>query len=558
MVNKIFGLINKEIHGLHQAAFLLGSFALLSQILALVRDKLLAHTFGAGISLDIYYASFRIPDFLFVTIGSLVSMSVIIPFLIDAEGKGRVETQKFLNSVFTFFVLFISTVSLVVFFLLPYLLPRFFPGFTGAETKLLIITTRILLLSPILLGISNLFGSLTQSHNRFFVYAMSPLLYNVGIISGILFLYPYFGIVGLVWGVIIGAILHLLIQLPSVQSVSLLPKLTLSPDWKSIKKLATLSFPRTLTLSVSHIAVFFLLSFASLMAIGSISVFNLAFNLQSVPLSIIGVSYSLAAFPTLSRYYTGGEKENFIKQFITSAQHIVFWSVPCAVLFIVLRAHIVRVILGSGHFDWTDTRLTAAVLALFCVSLVFQALVLLFVRGLYAMGSTGKPLYVNLISGVVIVASSFFFYRAFELFPTFRYFFESLFKVPEIAGASVLMLALGFTVGSVLDGVLMWILFVRQVKGITAPIIRTFFETFSGAVIMGFTIYLTLRVFDNLFTLETFSGVFFQGFLSAICGIFAWITVLRLLKSKELEQIQKTVHARFWKAKVVSPDSQVV
>ncbi len=558
MVNKILLFINREIHGLHQAAFLLGSFALLSQLLALVRDKLLAHTFGASSSLDLYYASFRIPDFLFVTVGSLVSMSVIIPFLVDAEGKGKETTQKFLNSVFTFFLLLIGVVSLGAFFLLPYVLPYLFPGIVGTESTLLILTTRILLISPILLGISNLFGSLTQSHNRFFVYAMSPLLYNVGIITGIVFLYPYFGIVGLALGVILGALLHLLIQIPSVKSISLVPKITIRPDWSSIKKLTLLSFPRTLTLSINHIAVFFLLSFASLMAVGSISVFNLAFNLQSVPLSIIGVSYSLAAFPTLSRYFSSGEKDNFAKQFISSAQHIVFWSVPCAVLFIVLRAHIVRIILGSGAFDWGDTRLTAAVLALFCLSLVFQSLVLLFVRGLYAMGYTGKPLYINLISGVVIVASSFLFFRAFEIYPGFRYFFESLFKVPDVAGTSVLMLALGFTLGSILDGVLMWILFTRQIKGITVPIFRTFFDAFAAAIIMGFTVYLSLRVFDNIFTLETFSGIFFQAAFSALCGLFMWLIVLRLLKSRELEQIQRTLHQRFWKAKVVSPDSQVV
>jgi putative peptidoglycan lipid II flippase len=294
------------------------------------------------------------------------------------------------------------------------------------------------------------------------------------------------------------------------------------------------------------------------MAVGSISVFNLAFNLQSVPLSIIGVSYSLATFPTLSRLYSSGKKDIFLKQFISAARHIIFWSVPCAILFIVLRAHIVRVVLGAGNFDWNDTRLTAAALALFALSLVFQCLVLLFVRGLYAMGTTGKPFYVNIFSGAVIVSFSYYFYHAFLTYPTFRFFFEALFKVPDISGASVLMLPLGFTVGSIVDGILMWYLFSRYVTGFSKPIFRTLFETFSASTIMGFVTYLALRFFDNFFTLDTFTGVFFQGFLSGICGILVALIILKLLKSQELNEIWGAFHQRFWKADIISPDSQIV
>jgi putative peptidoglycan lipid II flippase len=558
MVNKILTFLNKEVPGLHQAAFLLGFFALLSQILALFRDKLLAFTFGASSSLDLYYASFRIPDFLFVTIGSLVSMSVLIPFFVDAEAGGKEKARRFLDSVFSFYLLFLGIISVIVFVALPYILPKIFPGIVGDNLGTLILTTRVLLLSPILLGVSNLLGSLTQTHNRFMVYALSPLLYNIGIIFGLLVLYPHYGIIGLMWGVILGALLHALIQVPSVRNIGLLPRITWRPDFQAIKKLALLSFPRTITLSISHIAVFFLISFASLMAVGSISVFNLAFNLQSVPLSIIGVSYSLAAFPSLSRFYSAGEMEKFLKHFVSSARHIIFWSIPCTVLFVVLRAHIVRVVLGSGQFDWNDTKLTAAALALFAISLVFQALVLLFVRGLYAMGATGKPFYINIVSGAVIVVFSFVFYHAFEIYPTFRFFFEALFRVVDIKGTNVLMLPLGFTLGSILDGILMWYLFSKYLKGFTKPAFRTLFETFSASIIMGFVVYLALRVLDNIFSLNTFVGVFMQGFLAGLCGIAVGILVLMLLKNQEIVEIRRTIHQKFWKAKIVSPDSQVV
>lgn len=558
MVHKIFTFLHKEIRGLHQAAFLLGTFSLLSQILALVRDKLLAYTFGASATLDVYYASFRIPDFLFVTIGSLVSMSVLIPFIVDANENGKENARKFLDNVFTFFLLLICVVSAVVFFLMPYLVPKLFPGFSGQSLSTIISTTRILLLSPIFLGISNLLGSITQSQHRFFVYAAAPLLYNLGIISGVLFFFPLFGTPGLVYGVVFGALLHFLIQIPSVIRLGLLPRIIWKPDFSLIKKVTMLSFPRTITLSISHIAIFFLLSFASLMAAGSISVFNLAFNLQSVPLSIIGVSYSLAAFPALAKLYSSGERDTFLSHFITSARHIVFWSVPCAVLFVVLRAQFVRIILGAGNFDWTDTRLTAAALALFSFSLVFQCLVLLFVRGLYATGATGKPFYVNIVSGGAIILFSYVSAHMFESIPTFRFFFEAIFKVPDVAGVKVLMLALGFTLGSILDGVLMWILFANRFPEFSRPVLRTLFEAVSASVIMGFVTFLSLRIFENFFSLEHFWGLFAQASLSGICGILVWVLILRLLKNKEGEEIWKTLHLKFWKVKAVSPDTQVV
>jgi len=558
MVNKIFTFLHTEIRGLHQAAFLLGAFSLLSQILALVRDKLLAFVFGASSTLDIYYASFRIPDFLFVTVGSLVSMSVLIPFIIEVKNKDKETLQKFLDNVFTFFLLLIICVSCVAYISMPYVVPKLFPGFTQIGLDQIILNTRILLLSPILLGISNLYGSITQSNNRFFVYALAPLLYNIGIILGVVLLYPMFGSMGLVYGVVCGAMLHALVQIPSVIKLNMLPRLTTQLDYSLIKKVTLVSFPRTMTLSISHITIFFLLSFASLMTVGSISIFNFAFNLQSVPLSIIGVSYSLAAFPALAKLYSNGEQETFIKQFLASARHIIFWSVPCAVAFVMLRAHIVRLVLGSGQFDWNDTRLTAAALALFAFSLVFQCLVLLFVRGLYATGATGKPFYVNAISGISVIMFTYIGIHLFDTMPTFRYFFEAMFKVPDMPGTKVLMLPLGFTLGSILDGILMWILFSRKFAGVSKHLARSIFDSVASSVIMGFAIFTSLRVFERFFSLEYTTGLFAQAFLSGLCGLGVWVLILKILHNKEIDEIWRTVHGRFWKVKAISPDSQVV
>lgn len=557
MVKKILRFLHKEIPGIHEAAYLLGFFAICSQLLALVRDKLLAFTFGASSSLDLYYAAFRIPDFLFVTIGSLVSLSVVIPFLVSEYQKGTDKAREFIDTIFTFFLLAIIIVSAVAYVIAPYCIGKMFPGFDAVAQDTVVSVMRILLLSPILLGISNLFGSLTQSKNRFFVYSISPLLYNFGIIIGIIFFFPRMGLPGLALGVVLGAFLHLIVQIPTVIHLNLLPRITFKPKFQHVKEVTLLSFPRTLTLSMSHIAIFFIVSLASYMVAGSISIFSLAFNLQSVPLSVFAVSYSMAVFPVLSKLFASQEKEKFRNQFILSAQHILFWVVPSSVLFIVLRAHIVRIVFGAGQFDWSATRLTAATLALFAVSIVLQSLTLLFVRGLYAMGSTGKPFYITMVSGGVMVFLSYILVQIFDTFPFFRYFIESLLKIPDIPGTSVVMLALGFTMGTFLEGVWIWWLFAKSWKGITTPILRSFFRMFSASVIMGFVTFLSLRFFDQLFSLETFLGVFLQAVLSALCGVIVGIGILKLLQSSELADITQVLHHKFWKTNVISPDSEL-
>lgn len=554
MVKKFLNLFGKEINGLHEAAYLLGFFALLSQVLALVRDRTLAATFGAGHSLDLYYSAFRIPDFIFVTVASIVSISVLVPFIIEKMNVSLDEGKKFVDNVFSFFFLLIVVVSAVTFFLVPYLIPKIFAGFDPKVFPELISLTRILLLSPIFLGLSNFFGSITQVYKRFLIYSLSPLVYNLGIIIGILFLYPKFGLNGLAFGVILGALMHFIIQIPFVWKQGMCPKLNFNFDWQGIKKVMFISIPRTFSLGISQIAIIALLGMASFMKEGSVAVFNLSFNLQSVPLTIIGVSYSIAAFPTLAKLFSGGDKAKFMDEIITSARHIIFWSIPISVLFIVLRAQVVRTVLGAGEFNWDSTRLTAAALALFAVSVVAQSLILLFIRGYYAMGNTKKPLIISSISGVLIIAFSFLFMKIFAKYPSFQYFIGSLFRVDDISGISILMMPLGYSTALLINVLLLWISFGREFVGFTKGLRDTLFQSFSASVVMGFAAYVGLNIFDDFLNLNKLHGIFLQGLFAGLFGIVVGIIILKLLKNKEIEEIWKTLHSKIWKAKPIPAD----
>jgi len=559
MVKRILGILHKEISDLHQAAYLLGFLALCSQILALVRDRILAAQFGATSTLDLYYAAFRIPDFIFITVGSMVSVSVLIPFILERAKKDGDGGREFISNIFSFFFLFIVVTCAVVFFFVPELSKYLFPGFSDGNLSQVISLTRVLLLSPIFLGLSNIFGTLTQAYKRFFLYALSPILYNLGIIVGIVFLYPMFGLLGLAYGVILGAFLHFVIQVPLIVERGMFPKFGLKYNFSEIKKVLLVSIPRTFTLGSDNISMIFLVSFASLMTGGSIAVFNFSFNLQSVPLAIIGVSYSLAAFPILIQNYLSGDLKKFTQQMVNSARHIIFWSVPIVVLFIVLRAQIVRTILGAGHFNWYDTRLTAAALAIFAASIVFQNLTLLFVRAYYAAGNTKKPLIAKGLNALLTVVLGYGFMVWYSASPVFRNLIETALRVKDIPGTIVLTLPLGWSIGEFFNMVVLWIVFQKDFRGFSKEVLKTFFQILISSLLMGFVAYNLLNVFDNIFNLTTTFGIFMQGFLAGLSGILAGVLVLCLFKNEELKEVWNTLHKKIWKPSVpvIGPDAEM-
>jgi putative peptidoglycan lipid II flippase len=557
MVKAVFRFLYKETSTLHNAAYLLGGFALLSQVLAFLRDRLLAHVFGASAALDSYYAAFRIPDFLFVTVASVVSISVLVPFIIERERRGKEEVRKFIDDISSFFSFLIIGVSLLAFFLIPILSPILFKGFSGTELARVILLSRVFLLSPIFLGFSNLLGSLTQAYNRFIVYAFAPLLYNAGIILGILFLAPHFGVLGVALGVVLGSLLHLLIQIPFVFKIGLFPRTKFFFDFQSVKKVALLSFPRTLSLSVNHIATLFLISLASLMPVGSISIYSFALNIQSVPLSVIGVSYSLAAFPTLSRHFADKNIKGFVEQMAKTARHIIFWSLPATVLFIMLRAQIVRVLLGTGRFSWDDTRLTAAALAIFSLSALSQSLLLLFTRAFYSAGHTKKPFFINFISAIVTILFAYSFVKLFDFSPSLRYFVTSILRVHDL-DATVLMLPLGYTVGTILNGIVHWIGFEKDFPGFTREVRRTFFDTLIASLLIGVGVYDGLNIFGSLFSNVTLVGIFLQGLTAGIFGIMVGILVLVLLDSQELSEAWHSLRGKIRGTPVIATDPETI
>lgn len=559
-MEKILKIFTKESGSINQAALLLGCLTLLSQILALFRDRSIAYFVGPSASLDVYYAAFRVPDLIFICIASLASITVLIPFVVaKMDGDKVTDTaQKYLSDVFTVFFFLMLFVALVAFFLMPYLIPFIAPGFTPAYQAKVVLLSRTMLLSPILMGLSNLFGTVTQLFHKFFIYSLSPVFYNLGIIIGVIFLYPVFGIYGLALGVALGAFMHFGIQALAAHSCGFTLKFSFFQkiNFKDIKNIALMSLPRTLGMAFNNIALIFIIAMASSLESGSISIFNFSFNLQSVPLNIIGISYAVAAFPTLAKSFSNGKKEEFKEHLKEASRAIVFWSLPVIFLFIVLRAQIVRVILGSGSFSWDNTRLVAACLAIFSVSILAQGMTTLLSRSYYATGNTRRPLIVNFSCSVLIIILSYVFIYLFQNVLVFRYFVESLLKVNDISGTEILMLPLAYSIGTILNFILHWVFVKKDFMQDESFITKTFFQSFAASFFLGLVAYLSLNILSPIFGTTTFWGVFLQGFISGILGIIVAVFVLYLLKSEELKDLSQTLATKFWRAKIIAPSQE--
>jgi putative peptidoglycan lipid II flippase len=558
MVNRIITFLNKEFRGVNEAALLLGGFAFLSQILGLIRDRTLAHIVGAGPMLDVYYAAFRIPDFLYISIASLASVTVLMPFLVDKINNNKDSADKaraFMNNIFSAYMIFMVAISILIAIFMPYIVSYLVPGFNDYQISLLITTSRIMLLSPIFIGLSNLIGTITQLFRNFIIFSLSPVFYNLGILFGVIFLYPKFGIYGLSIGVIVGAFMHFLIQVPVVMKHNFFPRFILKIKWQEILTVIKLSAPRTLALSCNSLAFIFLIAMASTLKEGSISLFTFAFNLQSVPVGIIGISYSVAAFPILVKSFSTKDMDNYISQIIFTARQIIFWSLPVISLLIVLRAQIVRVILGSNTFSWSDTRLTAASISLFVISLASQSLVLLFVRGYYAAGNTKKPLFINVFSSIMVVIFAQIFIYVFRNYPDVLSRLELILRVKNVPGTIMLALPLAYAAGSILNFTLIWIMFKKDfLNDKKINLARTFIQSLISAVTMGLIAYISLAFFVNIFDLDTGIGIFFQGFLSGILGIISGVFVLFIFKNDELFGIIDALKSKFWKKRVLVPE----
>lgn len=555
MVRKIFSLLGREVNGLHEAAYALAAFTFVSQLVALARDRLIAGVVGPSAELDTFYAAFRLPDLAFVLTTSLVSSAVLMPRVVERL-ENRPELRRFLNGAASFFALVSLAVAALAFAFAPQISSWLAPGLAEAgRGEQLVFLTRLLLLSPILLGFSQIWGSVAQAYRKVALYALSPVLYNLGFVLGVGFLYPSFGVAGIVYGVLVGAALHALVTLPAALGAGGGYAPTAAIPWKEAWALVRESLPRSAALAMGQLATLVLVAMASRMPAGSISVFQLASNLQSVPLALIGTSYSMAAFPILAALAAANRRAEFGRKLAEAARQIVFWSLPVIALFVVLRAQIVRVILGAGDFGWNETRLVAAVLAALVFASVAQGLTLLFARASYAAGDTWRPFWANLTGALVTAGLGLTLPGYLAAHPAVLADIAATFRVAGVAGAEVVSLGLASTVGALVAAAMLAVSVGRSHPLGGAGLGRASAQGFLASGWAALAAYIALGLSDRLFDDRFAVAVLAHGLLAGLAGLIAWVAALRAMQNPELAVAVQELRRRVWKTPSVAPDT---
>ncbi|HRY27813.1 MAG TPA: murein biosynthesis integral membrane protein MurJ [Candidatus Moranbacteria bacterium] len=526
-------LNEKPTQSIAAAAFIISLAGIASRVLGLLRDRILAGQFGAGDTLDAYYAAFRIPDLIYnlVIIGAL--SAAFIPVFTQLITEKREEDGWKLSSGILSLQICITGILLVILAIFtPQLMHLVTPGFSGEKMDLTITLTRIMFLSPFLLGISGIFGGILVSFKKFLIYSLAPIFYNIGIIIGAVYFVKFWGPIGLAWGVVLGAVMHMLVQYPSVKfsGFHFRPAFFDALKDATVRRVLKLMIPRTLTIAVTQINFMIITIFASTLAAGSLAVFNFANNIQSAPLGLFGISFAIAVFPSLSAYAAQKNKEEFISAFSRTFRQILFFIIPVSVFIFVLRAQTVRLALGSGKFDWNDTILTFQILGLLTMSLLAQALLPLLTRAFYALQNTKTPLYVALISEAV-----------------------NLLTVALMIGKyGIFGLAIAFSLSSFVNAILLFFFLRKKLSSIDGKtILDSTVRIIIASLIGGGVAQIAKYVVGSRGELDTFLAVLRQFMIAGISGAIAFAAASYFLRVKEFFQFKESITRKLFGAKKV-------
>ncbi|MBA2634949.1 MAG: murein biosynthesis integral membrane protein MurJ [Chloroflexi bacterium] len=390
-----------------EGAALLSALIFGSYLLGLVRDRAFARTFGAGAELDAYNAAFVLPELL---LDVLVEAGLAAPFIpiflqLRSEGDGR-EGDRFARTILTGAVTIMGVAAIAMFVFAEQTTALIAPGFDAGQRDLYVRLFRVMLVTPILFAASLTLGQVLLAEQRFFWYGLAPLLYNVGIILGTVAFSDALGIFGPAIGALIGAVLHLASRFVGLRRSSFRIGLGRGFRMPAVREFVRLMLPKTASQPVEPMTFLFFTSVATTLAAGSVSAISFARNFQSVPVSLIGVAFALAVFPSLSTAHAEGDRPSFLRLLRTNLVSITVLTVAAAIGLAVVGGLAIRVLLGGGSFDAEDVAITSSVLAAFAISVPFESLAHLLSRAIYATRHTLLQVLASLAGlGITVLAT---------------------------------------------------------------------------------------------------------------------------------------------------------
>lgn len=380
---------------------------LISNILGLLRDRIIAIHFGTSSATDVYNTSFLIPDTLFNLFIAGALAAAFIPVFTEYLEKDKQEAWKIANTLINMAMLIISALSIIALIFMPQIISVTFPTANTQVQEQIVNMTRLMLSSSLIFTVSNTIGNILMCYKHFFAYSISPLLYNLGIILGVIFLQDKIGIYSAVVGVIGGGILHCLIRLVDMRKIDYKYKFEIDLKHPGFKKIVHLMIPRAISIIATQINVYLFTVIGIQLAEGGVAAFNFARNIQSVAVTLFGMAFGTAIFPYLTSAISSGNRELFTEQVQKTIQRILFFTIPSMVGIILLSNSSIELILSGGVFNQKSVGITALILFYFAASIPLESLSHILSRAFYAVKDTTTPMYIyigtSLITGICTV-----------------------------------------------------------------------------------------------------------------------------------------------------------
>lgn len=376
--------------------------------MGLLRNAVLASTFGTGQELDAYFAAFRLPDAIFqLVVGAALASAFIPYFTAKFTNESSEAAWRLASAVLTWFTLAGAVIAGIGFLAAPWLVPWMVHGFPPETQELTVQLTRVMLASSVFFCASVVLTGVLNARYHFALPAVAPLLYNLSIIAGTLWLVEPMGVFGPAWGVTIGAALHLLVQVPALQRIGMRYTLLTEPRSAGVGDVLRLMGPRVLSLASLQVNWLVMIFLASTLGSGSITALSYAWAVTMLPLSLVGMAPATAAFPTLA--YTAA-KQDWVRyqRMITTVLRLVFFvAIPASIGLALVRYPLVKLLFERGNFDARSTQLTSSALLFFALGLLAHVTLEVASRGFYALQNTRTPLFFAVVGMVSNAGLSF-------------------------------------------------------------------------------------------------------------------------------------------------------
>jgi len=386
---------------------------LFGQLAGLVRGVIIANAFGASLELDAFYAANRVSETLFLLVAGGALGSAFIPTFTGLLAKNDKDSAwRLASSLANTVTLTLSLLAALIAVFAP-LVVRFAlaPGLS-ADPELFSLTVtllRIQLISAVLFGLGGLIVGVLNAHQVFLVPALTPAMYQLGIIIGAVVLAPSKGIYGLAWGVVIGAVFYLLIQIPSLLKQKVEYTAALGLKDPTTRRVFLLMGPRLLGVAIVQLNFWVNTNLASRMDAGSVASLTYGFSLMLMAQAAIAQSVAIAAMPTFSAQHALGKTDEMRTSLAATLRGILLMALPASVGLMILREPLIAFLYQRGEFDAQDVQLVAWALLWYAAGLVGHSIMEVLTRAFYAQQDTKTPVIIGTIAmGLNVIFSILF------------------------------------------------------------------------------------------------------------------------------------------------------